>query len=194
MSLSSIKKSFLFLAVLVAISSCANQSIQTIDLDISLKNIQSNYGNYKKVKLEIYDERENKNFIGKKIVGGIFVNINSNQSLIDLVQNNITIALKLKGFDPGNDKVFEVHIANFEYYAKRDFFIGHSKANILFKIVVRDKYDTNKRYQKNYGLTINKDHFIMPLMKTDEATINYMLQEIFNDIFKDNNLMDNLRS
>jgi disulfide oxidoreductase YuzD len=60
--------------------------------------------------------------------------------------------------------------------------------------VVKDKYDKNKKYQKNYGLTIEKDHFIMPLITTDEDTINAALQETIYDIFQDDGLIENLKS
>jgi len=189
-----IKKLFFIAFFSFTLSACVDYNQKSIDLGISLKNIPSNFGNFKKVQVRVFDVRNNKPNIGTKKVGDILVTINSNQDLIKLIGDRISEGLERKGFAKGDDKIMEIYITSFEYEARRRFFTGNSKMSVLFKITVKDKYDDNKKYQKSYGLTVEKDHFIMPLITTDEDTINAALQETIYDIFQDNALIENLKS
>jgi uncharacterized lipoprotein YajG len=78
-----------------------------------------------------------------------------------------------------------------QYKAKRQFFIGTSKANASFKVIVKNS-KTGSKFTKNFDLSLKNKHFIAPLESTDAATINALLQEIIENILNDESLLKKL--
>jgi uncharacterized lipoprotein YajG len=187
------KKLLLILITSLSLSACATNKVENLNFRLSLDSDSSNIGNNKKVEVVVIDERTDSETLGQKRVGKYFVTIKSNQNLVDLIQDQVNHGLAQKGFSRGFDKTLEIRLVNLDYNANRGVFKGHSKASVLLRVAVKDKFNISKKYQRNYGLTIDKDHFIAPLLTTDEQSINFVLQETLNDLLRDQDLMETLK-
>jgi hypothetical protein len=86
-----------------------------------------------------------------------------------------------------------VQILTFNYNAYREFIVGSSKIEILLKITTKDKAK-NSSYTTTQSFSLDKNHFIMPLISTDEKTINSAMQQALDDIFENKKLLDFLKN
>lgn len=183
-------KKFLLIAALLATISCSHQN-QKITLDLYFDEKKSNIGNGSAIDVVVFDDRINKEIIGKKIFGDEKITISPEQNLALLLEQKIKENLGRKGFSQGGDKIIEIRIETLEYQARRRFFIGTSKANGLLKVVVSN-IKTGEKFTKNFTLTVKNKHFIAPLASTDANTINELLQELVQDILSDKAILKNL--
>lgn len=183
-------KKFLLIASLLATISCTHQN-QSIKLDISFDEKKSNIGNGSAIDVVVFDDRANREIIGKKVFGDEKITISPEQNLALLLEQKIKDNLSRKGFVQGGDKIVEIHIESLEYLARRRFFIGTSKANGELKVIVSN-VRSGERFTKNFTLAVKNKHFIAPLTSTDANTINEVLQELVQDILNDKAVLKNL--
>jgi len=183
------KKIFLIAAVLLA-SSCTHEN-QKIRFDISIDREKSDFGNVGAIKVVAFDDRSHKELIGNKTFGDEEIQITSDQDLADLLREKISKNLEQKGFTKGNDRIVEIHVESLQYKAARKFFIGTSEVDSMIKIVVKNTKN-GKKFTKNFALSVNGKHFIVPLEETDTAIINTILQDIVLDILSDRAFLNSL--
>ena len=183
-------KKFLLVVSLLATISCSHQN-QKVTLDLSFDEKKSNIGNGSAIDVVVFDDRANKEIIGKKIFGDEKITISPEQNLAQLLEQKIKENLGRKGFSQGGDKIVEIHIESLEYRARRRFFIGTSKADGVLKVIVSN-VKSGEKFTKNFTLTIKNKHFIAPLASTDANTINELLQELVQDILNDKAVLKNL--
>ncbi len=184
------KKILLILPLLTAISCVYND--QKIALNFDLKNQVSTIGNYKGVELLVVDNRINKPLLGrKKFSSDEEIEIAPTTDLSAFVQQKITQNLLSRGFQYGRDKMVQIYIESLFYNASRDFAVGNSQISAKFKVVVKDK-KTNYEFIKNYEMSYDNKHFIMPLEATDKKIINNFLRDMLQEILSDDNFIESL--
>jgi uncharacterized lipoprotein YajG len=193
------KKFLVVLTTLTLLSSCVSYNKEELKINFSPTKNYSNNGDGKKVGLNVVDVRDsNRELIGQKRLGSLVVVIKSDGNLIDLISGKVSKDLeqngfKVVGFDSRSaDKTLEVAILNLDYSAYREFFIGSSKIEVLLKITAIDK--SGSRYSTTQSFELSKKHFIMPLITTDEKTINNALQEVLDEIFANKKLLEFLKN
>jgi hypothetical protein len=190
------KKLLTILLPFIFLSSCVSYDQEILGFNLSASEKYSDFGKGKAVQVLVTDDRIDNNLLGKKRLGQRVVKIKSDQSVTAAAKSKISKDLGQQGFvavDGGLiDKVLEVHIVNLNYNAYREFFIGSSKVDVLLKIVARD-VSSGVTYSTKQSLTMDKKHFIMPLITTDEKTINLALQEALNSVFENQKLLDFLK-
>ncbi len=192
------KKLLTLIITSALLSSCVLSNQETLNLNLSIASQYSNFGKNKSVELVIMDGRKDKDLIGNKRLGENLVVIKSNQNLVNLVENKISRDLEQNGFLVTSlssglaDKYLEVKILTLNYNAYREFFIGSSKVEILLKITAKNKADDAK-YSTTQSFSLDKNHFIMPLISTDEKTINAALQEVLDGVFANQKLLGFLK-
>ncbi len=184
-------KILLTIISLFALISCAHQN-QKIRVDFSLDEKKSNIGNDVGISLAVFDDRlENKFFGTKEFCDDQKISITSNQNLAELLENEINNQLLRKGFKQGNEKIVEIRIQNLKYEASCGFLLGRSKADVSVKVSVTSSKGKIKT-TKNFGLTANSKHFLLPLASTDADTINNVLSQVVRDILEDDMIVRNL--
>jgi uncharacterized lipoprotein YajG len=190
------KKLLTTLLPLIFLSSCVSYNQEILSFNLSTSEKYSDFGKGKAVQIVVIDSRINNNLLGKKRLGEKVIKIKSDQNITIAAKDKISKDLGQQGFvavDGGLiDKVLEVHIINLNYNAYREFFVGNSKIDVLLKIVARD-VSSGVTYSTKQSLSMDKKHFIMPLITTDEKTINLALQEALNSIFENQKLLEFLK-
>jgi len=184
-------KKLLIIISLFTLISCNHQD-EKIHLNFSFKQEKSNIGNNVGTRLTVFDDRLVNDFIGvKEFCDDEKININSGGNLVELLRKEIDEQLLRKGFKQGNEKLIEIHIQNLKYEAKCGIFLGQSKADILVKVLVTNS-KSNVTAVKNFALSMQSKHFILPLASTDANTINRLISEVVNDILDDDILLRSL--
>lgn len=191
-------KKILIILGLTILTSCVSYNQEMLNLNLLPNQKYSDLGGNKTISLSVVDERINKD-LGNKRLGEDLIIIKSNQDLLQTIRDNVTKNLGQYGFLTSSEnnsessaKTLEVHIITLSYNAYREFFMGSSKINILLKIVAKDKKSGNS-YITEQSLALDKSHFIMPLITTDEKTINDALQEAVGGILSNQKLTDFLK-
>jgi uncharacterized lipoprotein YajG len=193
------KKLLILIIASALLSSCVASNQETLNLNLSIAQKYSDFGSNKSVELLVVDERKDKDLIGNKRLGEDLVAIKSSQNLVDLIQNKVSRDLEQNGFLVASqssglaDKNLEVKILTFNYNAYREFLIGTSRIEILLKITAKNKVG-NASYSTTQSLSLDKNHFIMPLISTDEKTINKALQEALDGVFANQKLLEFLKN
>ncbi len=183
-------KKFLLILPFLAAISCAHEN-QKVALNFDLKNQNSTIGSNKGVDLEVFDDRVNKQLLGKKKFSDEEIQINADVNLAAFLQQKLLQNLMHRGFKNGRDKIIEVHIETMSYMAKRGFPIGVSKIDANLKVMVKDG-KTGAKFTKNYGTTWDSKHFIVPLEATDAETINALLRDVAQEIVSDDSFLESL--
>ena len=192
-------KKLLTLIIALTLFSCASSNQETLNLNLSIAQKYSDNGGNKSVELSVVDSRKDKDSLGNKRLGESLVAIKSNQSLVDLVQNKISRDLEQNGFLIASqnsglaDKFLEVKILTFNYNAYREPVVGTSKVEVLLKITIKNKVG-GASYSTTQSFSLDKNHFIVPLISTDEKTINAALQEVLDGIFTNQKLLEFLKN
>ena len=176
------------------LSSCVLYNQESLHLNLSANKQLSSFGGNKSVVVEVKDERANKDLLGNKRLGNELIAIKSEQNLAETIKDKVAKDLEQNGFLVSSNsnlenKTLEVKILTLNYKAYREFFIGTSKIDILLKITAKNQ-DASKSYSTTQNFSLSKNHFIMPLITTDEKTINFALQESLNGIFDNQKLLD----
>ncbi len=182
------------LLIITFISSCYHDQKQFVRLDFNFDEKESVFLEKKyNFDLIVIDERKEKDIIGKKFLGEEEIKIIGETSLSDIIKNKITQGLANKGFNIGDGKIVELHIQQLKYSAKRKFFIGDSEAKAEISVIVKNPKNKSQ-FSKDFKLSTENKHFIVPLKSTDDATINYIIKEILNDIISDEELLREIRN
>ncbi|NBV07341.1 MAG: hypothetical protein EBS06_08955 [Proteobacteria bacterium] len=182
------KKIFLVTALFFVLS-CTHEN-QKVRFDLTLDSSRSAAGNSKTINLKIFDDRLNKKVIGTKIFSSDdVIQIISEENLSNFLAEKISKNLEERGFKIGLDKDLEIHIDKLEYSAKRKFFIGKSEGRISIKVVVKNNQD-GSAMGKNFNISLDNKHFIVPLESTDESTINALLQEAIKDTLDNSDILE----
>ncbi len=184
-------KKLLLIATLFLSISCTHTD-QKVSLRLNLKDEKSEIGKGAAIDLMVFDDRKDDGVIGRKEFShDDKINITSQQNVALLLTEKIEQNLINKGFKKGNSKIIEIHIEQLFYLAKRGFPVGTSEGKAAIKVVVKNP-KTKSVVTKNFNLSLNNKHFVVPLESTDAATINDMLQEISQDILDNQDLMQTL--
>ncbi len=183
-------KKLLLILPFLAVISCAHEN-QKVTLNFDLNNQSSTIGRDRSVVVAVLDERANKNLLGRKKFSEQEIEISPDINLANFLQPKIIQNLMRRGFKNGDDKKIEIHIESFSYIAKRGYPIGVSKIDANFKVVIQDK-KTGAKFTKNYGMTSDSKHFIMPLEATDAETINVLLRDVVQEIVSDDSFLESL--
>jgi len=192
------KKSLLLIILSTLLSSCVAANQETLNLNLSIASQYSDFGGNKSVALSVVDARNDQDLIGKKRLGENLVVIKSEQNLVDLATNKIARDLEQNGFliTSNNsglaDKFLEVKILTFNYNAYREFVVGTSKVEVLLRITAKNKAE-NASYSTTQSFSLDKSHFIVPLISTDEKTINKALQEALDGVLANQKLLEFLK-
>jgi uncharacterized lipoprotein YajG len=172
--------------------SCVSYDNAVIGLNFSQQGEYSRIGNGQRIAVFFSDTRKNKDIIGSKKLGDHLITINSNQNLIDVAKSKVAGDLMQHGFAIGcfrsSNKSLEIKVVEFAYEAKRGL-VGKSNVNVALEIIAKDK-KSGKKYRTKQNISLDKNHFIMPLIETDQETINLALQESFGSVAKDQKLLD----
>ncbi|MES2676954.1 MAG: YajG family lipoprotein [Pseudomonadota bacterium] len=193
------KKLLTIIIASISLFSCAANNQETLNLNLSIAQKYSDVGGNKSVELNVVDARKDKDLLGRKRLGENLVVIKSGENFVDLVHNKITRDLEQNGFlvaaqNTGlADKFLEVKILTFNYNAYREFVVGSSKIEVLIKITARNKVGS-ANYSTTQSFSLDKNHFIMPLISTDEKTINTALQEALDGVFSNQKLLEFLKN
>ena len=190
------KKIIIITTISFLLCSCVSYKQEILNLNLLTSDQYSNLGNNKSIQIKVIDKRMNKDSLGNKRLGNNVITIKSSQSLTDIIQDKINKDLEQNGFLTANsnlehnqvNKTLTIEIITLNYSAYREFFIGNSKTKILLKIIATD-LSQGKQYTTSHNLSVSKKHFIMPLITTDEKTINHILQEALDDIFNNQKLL-----
>ena len=186
-----IMKKLLILISLLTLISCTNKD-KKIRLDFSIHDKKSNIGNEVKIRLAVVDDRLENNFIGtKEYCDNGKINITTQQNLAELLKQKISDNLLQKGFKNGNDKLIEIHIEQLQYKAECGFLLGKSEAEVAIKVTITD-VKSGAKITKNFEVSANNKHFILPLASTDEKVVNDILEVVVEDILNNNALLKNL--
>lgn len=184
-------KKILIIISLFTLISCNHQD-RKVHLNFSFEQTKSNIGNDIGVHLAVFDDRLVSGFIGvKEFCDDQKISLTSDQNLAELLKKEIDEQLLRKGFKQGDQKLVEIRIENLKYDAKCGLVIGKSQADILVKVSVTDA-KTNINAVKNFELSIQSKHFILPLSSTDDNTINRIISEVVKDILDDDILLRSL--
>jgi uncharacterized lipoprotein YajG len=193
------KKLVLLIITSALLYSCVAANQETLNLNLSIASKYSDLGGNKSIALSVVDARSDKDLIGQKRLGESLVVIKSSQNLVDLMQNKIARDLEQSGFLVASqksaalaDKFLEVKILTFNYNAYREFVVGTSKIEVLLRITAKDRAG-NANYSTTQSFALNKNHFIVPLISTDEKTINTALQEALDGILANQKLLEFLK-
>lgn len=192
-------KKLLTLVLVAFLSSCVAKNQQSLNLNVSIAHTYADIGGNKSINLKVVDGRRDRAVIGSKRFGDGLVVIKSNQNISELVQDKISRDLEQNGFlvsessNNSTDKFLEVRILTLNYIAYRELVIGSSKIEVLLKITAKNKADGSS-YSTTQSFTANKNHFIVPLISTDEKTINKALQESLDGIAANQKLLDFLKN
>ena len=198
------KKILATISFLSLLSSCVSYNQETLNLNLPIVKKYSDVGGNKSVELIVVDSRKDKDLLGNKRLGEKLITIKSSQNLTDSLRDKISRDLEQNGFlltsstnnfsaQYSADKSLEVKILTLNYSAYREFFIGNSKIEILLKIVAKNK-SGGAVYSTSQSLSLDKKHFIMPLITTDEKTINTALQEAIDGILANQKLLEFLKN
>jgi len=183
-------KKLLTILALTTLFSCTHQD-QKVRLDLSLNVEKSNIGNDVGINLMVFDDRLEKGFIGsKEHCDNQKINITLEQNLAELLKKQMISLLMKKGFRQGSDRIIELHIQELQYKAICSFMIGKSEANILIRVVSIDP-KTNRKNTKDFQLSLNGKHFIIPLESSDANAINEIFNEILAKILDDDVILRN---
>lgn len=185
------KKVILFLSLLTVMSCSYKDRQVNLGFDLGLKS--SKYGKNVGIKVQVFDDRIDSNYVGSKRFGSKTVNITSDESLTVFLRDKISRNLMLKGFSLGKDKLVEVHIQTFAYKAKRGVPVGNSKSKAVVNVVIKDQ-KTQKEFSKNYVASLTNEYFVSSLAYMDKRNINRLLEELVKDILQDDNLLSHLRN
>ena len=177
------------MALMMTVSCTYNN--QKVELGFDLNNKVSAIGHYKKVEVVVVDTRENKDVIGeKKYSSEVTVKITPNQDIANFLQQKLTHNLISRGFQYGNDKTLTLKIESLFYKANRSL-IGTSEMGTSFKIIIKDNKN-GSIFVKNYNISQNNKHFIMPLDSTVADAVNKFLQDAVQEIVADDSFIENL--
>jgi len=183
----------------ISLSSCVSYNQEMLNLNLSIAQKYSDNGKNKTVELSVLDGRKDKDLIGTKRLGENLIAIKPSQDLIGVIQNKISRDLEQNGFLVATQNttlantLLEVKILTFNYNGYREFLVGSSKIEILLKITAQDKVGGTK-YSTTQSFSLDKNHFIVPLITTDEKTINNALQEALDGIFTNQKLLEFLKN
>jgi uncharacterized lipoprotein YajG len=178
------KKILTLLALVGTLSSCVNYNQENLNLNLSVDSKFNDFGKNQNVDLSVGDKR-----LGKDLI-----NIKSTQNLTVLIKNKIARDLEQNGFliNDNTDKSLEIKILTLNYSAYREFFIGSSKIEILLKITALN--GNKSSYSTTQNFSLSQKHFIMPLITTDEKTINKALQESLDGVIANQKLLNFLKN
>lgn len=184
-------KKILFTLPLLFLVACAHAD-QKLIVDFNIKNQASTIGANRALKVEINDNRVNKDVIGKRIFSAEDEpKIKIDTNLAEVIRQKITQNLTGRGFKLGNDKIVELNINNLSYDAKIGYPVGTGRAEISIRVVVSDAKNGNK-FMKNYGTVVNSKHFMYPLEATISETVNNLLKDTLQEIVSDDSFMESL--
>ncbi|MFT5703857.1 MAG: putative lipoprotein YajG [Rickettsiales bacterium] len=188
------KKILTLLALVGTLSSCVNYNQENLNLNLSVDSKFNDFGKNQNVDLSVVDGRSNIESIGDKRLGKDLINIKSTQNLTVLIKNKIARDLEQNGFliNDNTDKSLEIKILTLNYSAYREFFIGSSKIEILLKITALN--GNKSSYSTTQNFSLSQKHFIMPLITTDEKTINKALQESLDGVIANQKLLNFLKN
>ncbi len=194
-------KKVVTIILILFLSSCVTYNQEHLNLNVSIAKKYSDFGNNKPILVKVIDERNDKNLLGNKRLGESLIAIKSDQSLVEVAKNKIIRDLEQNGFLASSkenketlaDKSLEVKIITFNYNGYREFFVGSSKIEVAIQINAKDNVK-NTEYSTIQSFAFDKKHFIMPLITTDEKTINFALQEALDGIFNDQKLLSFLQN
>ncbi len=182
----------------LSLSSCVSYNQEDLNLSLAISQKYSIPGNKKSINLTIVDSRSDKNLLGQKRLGEDLIKIKSNQEITEVIYSKISRDLEQNEFSVANEnsnvgnKYLEIKILTLNYSAYRDFFTGSSKIDILLKVTAKNKHN-EESFSTTQSLTLDKKHFIMPLITTDEKTINSALQDVLDGVSSNHKLMEFLR-
>jgi uncharacterized lipoprotein YajG len=181
-------------ALIIGISSCTHLD-EKMSFNISLSNAAAKIGDGKKVKVSVEDQRQSPKIVGRKKFGDEKIKITSEQDLAIYLREQIEKGLKDQGFVIAEKKSTDVkpvllQIRSFKYEARSGFLIGKSKFDAEILLVIDAK--NNSRFSKKYFLSSQNKHFLRSSREFDINKINSSLQEIVNDILKDEELLGEL--
>lgn len=187
-------KKLLFILPLIlsspALVSCSHEN-QQVALNFDLANKNSTIGNSKGIELTVFDDRSNKNILGKKNFSGDEIEITADKDLAEFLKQKILANLTKRGFKKGSDKIIEIHIETLSYKAKQGLPIGESKITSSLKLVVHDS-KSGVNFTKIYDTNWDSKHFIAPLKSTDSETINLLLRDAVQEILSDDSFLESL--
>jgi uncharacterized lipoprotein YajG len=183
-------KKLLIITALLTTISC-NHVDQKVRLAFSFDEKKSNIGNDVGVNLTVFDDRSEKNFIGsKEFCDNQKISLTNDQNLVELLKKEVNEQLLRKGFKQGNDKMVELRIQHLKYKASCGFILGKSETSILIRAIVTNA-KTGKKVTKDFELSLNGKHFIIPLASTDASSINDVLDELAAKILDDDMIVRN---
>jgi uncharacterized lipoprotein YajG len=183
-------KKLLIVASLFTLISCTHQD-KNIRLDFLPEDMKSNIGNGVKLNLTVIDDRLETKFIGtKEYCDNEKISIYSEQNLAALLKKKIRDNLLQKGFVGGNDKIIEIRIKQLQYKAECGFLVGKSKGDVMIKVSAIDPKNGAK-ITRDFEVSLNNKHFILPLAATDEKIINDLLEVVVKDILDNDMLLRN---
>jgi uncharacterized lipoprotein YajG len=183
-------KKLYLLASLALLSSCIHLD-QKVVFDFKIDKQEFDSKNIAGIEVLAFDDRPSGQIIGDKEFGEQKVNLLIEQNLADLLKTKISQGLAQKGFGRGDDKIIEIHLEKLYYEAERKFFIGSSDADSSIKVIVKD-LKNGTTFTKKFALSVQKQHFLVPLEKTDTKTINTILRETVLEILSDSSFLKSL--
>lgn len=183
-------KKILSLLLLVAIASCTHVD-RTLKVNFNSDLNKSNFGSEIKVSVKVVDDRMDKKLLGtKEYCDGKKVKITSAENVADLLRKKILNSLLQEGFKEGNDRTIEVHIQQLNYKASCSL-IGKSDAQMTLSVIVNNS-KTNTKTTRDFDLTSENKHFIIPLAETDEKNINGLFSEMMETILSNEAFLKSL--
>ena len=183
-------KKLLIIISLFTLISCTHQD-QNIRLDFSFDEKKSNIGNGVGINVAVVDNRSETKFLGsKEFCDAQQISIISEQNLAEIVKKEIDNQLLRKGFRQGDDKLVEIQIQQLKYEAQCGIILGKSKADILVTVTVTTPRVGGK-ITKNFNISLDNKHFIIPLAGTDAKTINNLIKEVVENILDDDMILRN---
>lgn len=184
-------KKITLIAALLLTASC-NHYNQKIALTTSFAAKQPIEDNSTTLNLKVFDDRKDKEILGTKEYGEAKIKISAEKNLASFLRDKIAANLAEAGFAAGKDKNVEIHIETLTYHAYQHFPTSNSKAESIIRVVVTSPKNKTK-FVKNYTLTLNGQHFLVPLERTDAKILNNLIQETFQDVLSDEAFIKALR-
>ena len=196
------KKIIIFIISSILLSSCVSYKQENLNLNLSVNKKYFDLGGNDVIALMVVDDRIDKTLLGNKRVGEKSIDIRSKQNLVEVVRDKVVKDLERNSFlveksekfgeSTSTSKTLKVEIVTFHYNACREFFISNAKVDILLRMTAQNK--AGEKYVTDKNFSLDRDHFIMPLISTDEKTINAALQEVLDTVFENQKLLEFLKS
>lgn len=176
------RKIILFLIALPILASCQHLYEQNVEITPKITAELPEIAKKASYNLYVYDNRENKNIIGKRLDKNGATIFGPN-NLDILIRDALNQKLRDAGFRYGRSRKINIDINSLNYNAKYNIFFTEYKIRFAVDIQVRD-HKNFLLFSDSLISTSTTRTFIAALAKTNQEKINHTVNKVVNNIIE----------